>query len=95
MFFLIENRQKTIILLNLVHFAVHQRIPEVEPLLLSFFRLDRTKSAYFSAIFPSPIYPLNLLLSNSLHGAWRDHLQQLDQRMRKDRDRDRDREIER
>ena len=67
MFFLTENRQKTLILLNLVHFAVHQRIPEVEPLLPSFFRLDRTKSAYVSAIFPSPIYPLNLLLSNSLH----------------------------
>ena len=66
MFFLTENRQKPLILLNLVHFRVHWQIPEVEPLLPFFFRLDRTKSAYFSAIFRSPIYPLNLLLSNSL-----------------------------
>ena len=62
-----ENPQKTLILLNLVHFGVHHRIPEVEPLLHTRFELDRTKSVYFSAIFPSPIHPLNLLLSNSLH----------------------------
>ena len=72
-----KARMKTIFT-QLVPNGVRHRIPEVESLRHTQFAARSDTTSLLFGNFPSPIHPLNLLLSNGLHtGVTEKHIVQL------------------